>query len=54
MKLLSPSEVADLTGLSKNSIYRAIEDGELRAFKLRSRLRVDPDDIHDWLERNIA
>ena len=38
--LLTVSQVAEATSLSPNAIYRAIRNDELRASKLRGRLRV--------------
>ena len=49
-RLLAPNEVAQLCGLSRKAVYRAIERGELRASKLCSRLRVSPEDIDRWIE----
>jgi excisionase family DNA binding protein len=46
----SPSEVAELVGLSRKAIYRAIERGELAASRVSSRLRIRPADIDSWLE----
>ena len=51
-RLLAPSTVAQLCGLSRRAVYRAIERGELRASRLCSRLRVRPADLTDWLDRN--
>lgn len=51
--MLTPKEVAALTGLSYRSVLRAIEDGELRAFRLRGRLRVDREDYMTWLQANV-
>lgn len=34
------------------AVYRAIERGELRAAKLCSRLRIRPEDLDAWIERN--
>lgn len=48
--MLTPREIAELCGLSYRSVLRAIEDGELRAFRLRGRLRVDNEDYVAWLE----
>ncbi len=52
--LLSPEEVARRCGLSRKAVYRAIERGELKAFRLCSRLRIDPDAVDAWLEANIV
>ena len=54
MRLLSVVEVADTTGLSESAVYRAIAVGELRASKLRGRLRVRLADLEDWIEANLV
>ena len=54
MRLLSVAEVADTTGLSESAVYRAIAVGELRASKLRGRLRVRLSDLEDWIESNLV
>jgi excisionase family DNA binding protein len=41
MSDLSPREVAQELGLSRSAVYRLIEDGELAAYKVRGRLRVE-------------
>ncbi|HTX45657.1 MAG TPA: helix-turn-helix domain-containing protein [Solirubrobacteraceae bacterium] len=48
--LLSIKDVAARCLLSEKAVRRAIEDGELPAVKLRSRLRVSPDDLAAWIE----
>ncbi len=48
----TPEQVAKRTGLSRKAIYRAIERGELTAFRLCGRLRIHPDDEHNWIENN--
>jgi excisionase family DNA binding protein len=53
-RLLTVSEVAELTGFSSNAIYRAIAGGELRASKLRGRLRVQLADVDAWIDSNIV
>jgi len=52
--LLTVSEVAEATGLSSNAVYRAIAAGELRASKLRRRLRVQPADLDAWIDSNVV
>jgi excisionase family DNA binding protein len=52
--LLTVSEVAEATGLSSNAVYRAIAAGELRASKLRRRLRVQSADLDAWIESNVV
>jgi len=50
----SPSSLASRLSLDRKTVYRAIERGELRAYKIGSALRIDPDDVSDWLERRVA
>ncbi len=52
--LLTVSDVAETTGLSPNAVYRAIWDGELRASKLRGRLRIQPADFDAWIDSNLV
>ena len=52
--LLSAEDVARLCGLSRKAVYRAIERGELKAFRLCSRLRIDPSAVEAWLARNVV
>lgn len=53
-RLLAPDDVAAHCGLSRKAVYRAIERGELRAFRLCSRLRIRPDDVTAWLEASVV
>jgi excisionase family DNA binding protein len=48
-RLLTVKEVAVACQLSEKAVRRAIDDGELVAIKLRSRLRVTPDDFQSWI-----
>jgi len=50
IRRLSPKQVADLAGVSVRAVYRAIEDGQLDAYRVRSRLRVREDDCEAWLD----
>jgi excisionase family DNA binding protein len=47
--LLSVREVATACRLSEKAVRRAIDAGELPAVKLRSRLRVTPQDFEAWI-----
>ena len=53
-RLLTVSEVAEATGLSTNAVYRAVWDGELRAAKLRGRLRVLVADLDAWIDSSVV
>ncbi|MGI8781802.1 MAG: helix-turn-helix domain-containing protein [Solirubrobacteraceae bacterium] len=50
-RLLSVDAVAELTGLSRSLVYREIERGNLRAYKVGARLRIDPAAVASWKER---
>lgn len=53
-RLLTVSDVAETTGLSPNAVYRAVADGELRASKLRGRLRIQLADLDAWIDSNLV
>ena len=53
-RLLTVTKVAEATGLSSNAVYRAIAAGELRASKLRGRLRVQLVDLDAWIDSNVV
>ena len=52
--MLSPEEVARHCGLSRKAVYRAIDRGELKAFRLCSRLRIDPAAVDAWLDASAV
>lgn len=54
LQLLSPADVADACRLSRKTIYRAIERGELKASKMGNRLRVSTHDCRSWLDSNTV
>jgi len=54
LRLLSPIEVAAMCGLSRRAVYDAIKRGELRAFKLCSRLRISVADVDAWLAASLV
>jgi excisionase family DNA binding protein len=45
---LSPRQAAQQTGLSRTLIYREIERGHLRAYKVGGRLRITQEALADW------
>jgi excisionase family DNA binding protein len=51
MSDLSPLEVARKTGLSRSLTYREIERGNLSAYRIGARLRVEPEAVARWKER---
>jgi len=53
-RLFTVNQVADATGLSPNTVYRAVAAGELRASKLRGRLRIQLADLDAWIDSNLV
>ncbi len=49
-QMLTVGQVAQLAGLSRRSVYRAVDDGELVAFRLRGRVRIPEAAVDAWLE----
>jgi excisionase family DNA binding protein len=54
VRLLSPTDVAVMCGLSRRAVYDAIKRGDLRAFKLCSRLRISTADVDAWLAASLV
>lgn len=50
-ELLSPDDAAQIVRLSAYTVRQAIREGELRASKLRGRLRIHPDDLAAWIDQ---
>src|SRR5205809_7682419 len=46
---LTVQEVANLLGVSDKHIYEMIADGRLPAFHVGKSIRLDPQDVADWL-----
>lgn len=52
--LLTPREVAARCNLNYRTVLKAIEAGELPAFRLCNRLRVDPEQMEAWIESSLT
>jgi excisionase family DNA binding protein len=52
--LLSPADAARLANVSRETIYREIDRGELRARHVGRLLRIDPADFRHYLDRERA
>lgn len=50
----SPQQLASRLSLDRKTVYRAIERGDLRAYRFGRALRIAPHDVEDWLERSAA
>lgn len=51
---LCPAQAAQQTGLSRTLIYREIERGHLRAYKVGGRLRITPEALAEWKCRHTV
>jgi putative molybdopterin biosynthesis protein len=49
--LLSPAEVARVAAISRKTVYREIDRGELKAIHVGRQLRIDPTDLNQYLGR---
>jgi len=49
-RYLSADGVAKEAGVSRSFVYREIERGRLRAFKVGSRIRIEPEAVERWME----
>ena len=53
-ELLTPADVGHRAGLSERTVRRAIGAGELRAYRLRGRYRIRPEDLDEWLDVSVV
>jgi excisionase family DNA binding protein len=51
--LLTPGDAAALAQVSRDTIYREIDRGELKALHVGRQLRIDPRDFTVYLERGV-
>jgi len=49
--LLRVGEVCARLGMSRSTIYREIENGNLRAFKIGKSVRISADEVIRYVER---
>jgi putative molybdopterin biosynthesis protein len=49
--LLCPGEVARLAAISRRTVYREIDRGELPPIHVGRQLRIDPTDLNQYLGR---
>ncbi|NLC07393.1 MAG: helix-turn-helix transcriptional regulator [Syntrophomonadaceae bacterium] len=48
---LTPQEVADILKIAKNTVYELIKRGELNAYKVGKKIRVDLKDVENYKNR---
>ena len=49
--LLTVKEVAEILRVSQPTVLRMIDDGELRAIRVRTQWRIRRSDLDDYLQR---
>jgi putative molybdopterin biosynthesis protein len=49
--ILTPEEVASVLKIAKNTVYELIKRGELTAYKVGNKVRVDQSDLEDYINR---
>lgn len=45
---LTPQEVADILKIAKNTVYELIKRGDLNAYRIGRKVRVDPEDVENY------
>lgn len=50
-ELLTVKEVAEILRVSQPTVLRMIDDGELRAIRVRNQWRIRRSDLDDFLQR---
>jgi excisionase family DNA binding protein len=53
-RLYSPKQVAEICAVDVRTVYRWIESGRLRAYKLGAIWRISEDDLSDFLEKSYV
>lgn len=48
---LKPNEVSQRTGIGRNSVYDAINRGELRSIRIGRRILIPVEAVREWLDR---
>jgi excisionase family DNA binding protein len=53
-RLLTPEQIASMTGVSRSTISRKIKAGEIRAVKVGNRNRIPYDEFHRYWDDAMA
>ena len=52
--MVDVEQVANLLGVSKMTVYRLIDDGELPAYRFKRNIRLDPRDVMDFVRGAVV
>lgn len=47
--ILTPTEVMDILGIGKNSVYALLNSGQLQGFRIGRRWRISVDALEDFM-----
>jgi putative molybdopterin biosynthesis protein len=53
-KAYTPDEVADMFQISKHTVYRIIKRGELKAFKVGNKIRIEKIELEKYKEKSTV
>jgi len=53
-KLYNLNEVMEVLGCSRSMVYRLIQDGELKALRVRASLKILRSSVELYIDRQIA
>ena len=53
-RLLNATEVAEILNISKVMVYKLMQMGRIKCVKINSSRRVRPEDLEDYIDRNIS
>ena len=48
---LTPQEVADMLKIAKTTVYELIKRGDLNAYRIGNKMRIELDEIEDYKNR---
>ena len=46
---LTPIEVAEILKITKNTVYELVKRGEIPAYKVGRKLRIDKEDVQNYI-----
>lgn len=52
--MLTVEEVSEILRISVQTVRRLIDDGQLRAYRVRGQWRVKKEDLDDYLRRIVS
>ena len=53
MQLIRPDQAASILSVSKRTIYRMVEDGDLPCIKVRGALRITAEGLEKYLHKRM-